>query len=246
MPRKKKEEILEPLAVESPAVRTRTRKKTVIEEPDLRESVEKSVDYVDKISSSKTRTRKMDSVGEKAVDVLGTNIPLEQNTPRLTILTDKVDVRYGMLLKYFPKDGELRIPSGTCDTSYYVAANKHITKIHFPKTMETIGHGSFFHCEDLTSLELGENITSISAMAFSECKGLCDVVLNPGLKEIGRKAFAGCKSLNAIVIPKSVTYIGPEAFKDCENLVAVRMPSKTQLHETAFVNCHLDLKFEYY
>ena len=246
MPRKKKEDVLEPEALESSVIKAKTRTKVIAESSIVADSVEKTVDIVDKIYSSKTKTRKTADIVEKAVDVLGTNTSSEQNTPRLTILTDKVDVRYGMLLKYFPKDGELRIPSGTCDTGYYVAANKHITKIYFPKTMETIGHGSFFHCEDLTSLELGENITSISAMAFSECKGLCDVVLNSGLKEIGRKAFAGCKSLNAIVIPKSVTYIGPEAFKDCENLVAVRMPSKTQLHETAFVNCHLDLKFEYY
>lgn len=243
MPRKKKEEVLESEIIETPVVKSRTRKKNITEESISAPLVDKSVNYVDKIANTESKRKK---IVDCSVDNLCKEPTEEKPLPRLTILTDKVDVRYGMLLKYFPKDGELRIPSGTCDTGYYVAANKHITKIHFPKTMETIGHGSFFHCEDLTSLELGENITSISAMAFSECKGLCDVVLNSGLKEIGRKAFAGCKSLNAIVIPKSVTYIGPEAFKDCENLIAVRMPSKTQLHETAFVNCHLDLKFEYY
>lgn len=171
----------------------------------------------------------------------------ENNTQnRLTFMNDDVDIRYGMLLHYFPKGGILHLPSGTCETGYYVAANKHITKIHFPNSMETIGHGSFFHCEDLTSLMLSDNITSIAAMAFCECKNLCEIVFNAGLKEIGRKAFAGCKALSGITIPKSVSYIGPEAFKDCINLVYVRMPQKTQLAPTAFDNCHIDLKFEYY
>lgn len=244
MPRKKKEEVIAPETA-VPSTKTRTRKKTTEEAPIVEVAVDKVVDYVDNVDKFKTRSKKVLEKVEQSVGDLRTPSSAPPIS-RLTILTDKVDVRYGMLLKYFPKDGELHIPSGTCDTGYYVAANKHITQVHFPKSMETIGHGSFFHCEDLTSITLGENITSIAAMAFSECKGLCEVVLNPGLKEIGRKAFAGCKSLSAIVIPKSVTYIGPEAFKDCENLAVVRMPSKTQLHETAFVNCHLDLKFEYY
>ena len=172
--------------------------------------------------------------------------PEKKSTYRLTLLNDSVDIRYGMLLKYFPKGGVLHLPSGTCETGYYVAANKHITKIYFPRTMETIGYGSFFHCEDLTSLVLSDNITYISAMAFSECKNLCEVVLNSGLKEIGRKAFTGCKALSTITIPKSVTHIGPDAFKDCINLSYVRMPKKTQMSDTAFLNCHLDLQFEYY
>ena len=242
MPRKKKEDVVEPELASVPVVKTRTRKK-VVEDVIIDTPVDNSVKNVDKVPKSIPKNKK---TVEESVQNLCVDMAEEKSALRLTILTDKVDVRYGMLLKYFPKDGELRIPSGTCDTGYYVAANKHITQIHFPKSMETIGHGSFFHCEDLTSLVLGENITSISAMAFSECKGLCDVVLNPNLREIGRKAFAGCKALRAIVIPKSVAYIGPEAFKDCDNLISVRMPSKTQLHETAFVNCHLDLKFEYY
>ena len=244
MPRKKKEEVVEP-EVAIPSAKTKTRKKTTEQSSVIEMTVDKVVDYVDNVDKSKVRGKKTQGKVEQAATDFCTPVSV---TPvsRLTILTDKVDVRYGMLLKYFPKDGELHIPNGTCDTGYYVAANKHITQIYFPKSMETIGHGSFFHCEDLTSITLGENITSIAAMAFSECKGLCEVVLNSGLKEIGRKAFAGCKSLSAIVIPKSVEHIGPEAFKDCENLTTVRMPSKTQLHETAFVNCHLDLKFEYY
>ena len=233
MPRKKNEEVVGPQVVETIA-KTRTRKKAVIV------PVEKPVEIVE--NKSKKRTKSSIDV----TDVFREEDKTPSSDYRLTMLSDTLDIRYGTLLKYFPKGGTLHLPSGTRDTGYYVAANKHITQIHFPKSMEVIGHGSFFHCEDLTSVTLGENITSIAAMAFSECKGLCEIVFNSGLKEIGRKAFAGCKSLSAIVIPKSVEYIGPEAFKDCENLTTVRMPGRTQLHETAFENCHLDLKFEYY
>lgn len=193
------------------------------------------------------KTRKAISIDMVVPEnTLSGEVPQEKHIPKLTMLTDTVDIRYGMLLHFFPKGGDMKLPTGTYETGYYVAANKHITKIHFPNTMELIGHGSFFHCEDLKSLLLSDNITMISALAFAECKNLCEVVFNSGLKEIGRKAFMGCKSLSAITIPKSVGYIGPEAFKDCINLTYVKMPQKTQLSPTAFENCHIDLKFEYY
>lgn len=194
----------------------------------------------------KRKAKKTEVNMSSAVSAAESNSGDVKNQYRLTFSNDEVDIRYGLLLKYFPKGGELKLPGGTCETGYYVAANKHITKIHFPASMETIGHGSFFHCENLKSLTLGENVAMISAMAFSECKGLCEVVLNSGLKEIGKKAFSGCQALEAITIPKSVAYIGHEAFKDCVNLVYVKMPQKTQLAPTAFDNCHIDLKFEYY
>lgn len=227
--------------ITSNAVKKRTRKTTSVDaaakeeapvvakksKSSINQAVDKVVDNVDNLSVD------MESVESKPA-------------PKLTLLNENVDVRYGMLLHYFPKGGVLHLPMGTYETGYYVAANKHITKIVFPKTMEIVGHGSFFHCEDLTSLILGDNISMISALAFAECKNLYEVVLNSGLKEIGRKAFMGCKALSAVTIPKSVTYIGPEAFKDCVNLTLVRLPGKTQLAPTAFDNCHIDFKIEYY
>lgn len=226
--------------ITSSAAKKRTRKTTSVDAAKEETSV---VAKKSKSSINQAVDKVVDSVDNLSVDMESAE---SKPAPKLTLLNENVDVRYGMLLHYFPKGGVLHLPVGTHETGYYVAANKHITKIVFPKTMEIVGHGSFFHCEDLTSLILGDNISMISALAFAECKNLCEVVFNSGLKEIGRKAFMGCKALSAVTIPKSVTYIGNEAFKDCVNLVYVKMPQKTQLAPTAFDNCHIDLKFEYY
>lgn len=54
--------------------------------------------------------------------------------------------------------------------------------------------------------------------AFENCKGITSVTLGNGVTSIGYRAFCHCESLTSITIPDSVTSIGPAAFCGCNNL----------------------------
>ena len=57
--------------------------------------------------------------------------------------------------------------------------------------------------------------------AFSYCDSLTSVVIGDSVTTIGSSAFEGCRSLTSVVIGDSVTTIGSEAFHYCYKLVEV-------------------------
>ncbi|MBQ9203396.1 MAG: leucine-rich repeat protein [Prevotella sp.] len=86
-----------------------------------------------------------------------------------------------------------------------------------------IGESAFKDRKKLTSLTLGEGVTSIGRYAFRGCSSLPSVTLPNSLVTIGESAFAGTTSLLAIAIPNSVTSIGRWAFEDSGALEAVHI-----------------------
>lgn len=65
----------------------------------------------------------------------------------------------------------------------------------------------------ITSIEVGEGITSLGNQMFRKCVKLKDVKLPTTLETIGTNTFINCESLVEISLPKSITYIGNAAFK---------------------------------
>lgn len=72
--------------------------------------------------------------------------------------------------------------------------------------------GFFYGKNNLSSLEIGDNVTSIKNYMFYNCVGLSSVSLPNSVTSIGTYAFSGCKDLTTIAIPEKVTYIGSCAF----------------------------------
>jgi hypothetical protein len=87
----------------------------------------------------------------------------------------------------------------------------------------------------IKSITIAENI--ISRNAFKNCTSLTSVVIGDGVTSIGRGALYGCDSLTEIIIPDSVTSIGYSAFYDCSSLTSVVIPdSVTSIGESVFSN----------
>lgn len=78
----------------------------------------------------------------------------------------------------------------------------------------SIGLAAFGDCGYLETVSLPESLTEIGGHAFAFCSSLTEVILPEGLEKIGSYAFFGCTSLTNIVIPESVTSIGSDAFRD--------------------------------
>lgn len=114
--------------------------------------------------------------------------------------------------------------------------------------MTTIGLSAFANCTGLTSLEIGDNVTSIKSAAFFNCKSLSSIVVKDG-----NQVYDSRNNCNAIiltkenelvlgcentVIPDEMTSIGEYAFDGCVNLSSISIPNGvTNIGYDAFGGC---------
>ena len=84
--------------------------------------------------------------------------------------------------------------------------------------MGSYGFPVFGGCTNLTTLSIGDKVTTIPGYAFKDCSGLTSVTIPNSVTSIGYEAFAGCSGLTSVTIPNSVTSIGKYAFYNCSGL----------------------------
>ena len=85
--------------------------------------------------------------------------------------------------------------------------NKYSGNIEIPSTVDYDGtvykvigidEHAFFDCGDLTSIVLGNNVTTIKYEAFAWCRKLTDITIPPRVQTIGDWAFNDCISLENV------------------------------------------------
>lgn len=104
-----------------------------------------------------------------------------------------------------PYSGEIIIPN-------YVNYNGYTYSVI------EISNYAFAECRTLSSVKIGDNVTSIGDYSFFKCSGLTSIILPNSVKEIGGEAFSGCTNLQTIIIGTGLTYIWLHAFRNCSNL----------------------------
>ncbi|MCR4639204.1 leucine-rich repeat protein [Ruminococcus sp.] len=75
--------------------------------------------------------------------------------------------------------------------------------------------------KQLTSVEIGEGITTVGTFAFSNCTMITSLKLPSTLKELEMCCFQDCDSLESADLPSGLTTIGSYSFKNCNNLKRV-------------------------
>lgn len=99
-----------------------------------------------------------------------------------------------------------------------------------------IGNSAFSNCTNLTTVELGEGVTSIGTSAFLKCTKLPSITIGNGVTSIGTSAFNGCTALTNANIGSGA--IGESAFNGCTRLVNVTLGNGvTSIGKNAFLRC---------
>lgn len=125
--------------------------------------------------------------------------------------------------------------SATLDVSFTAGSSKN--------TLETvkiekgeIGNSAFSNCPNLTTVELGNDVTSIGKSAFLKCTQLPSITIGNGVTSIGTSAFNGCTALTNANIGSGA--IGATAFQDCTRLTDVTLGNGvTSIGTNAFLRC---------
>ena len=124
------------------------------------------------------------------------------------------------------------------DTYLVEAVDKSLSTYTIKEGTKWIGLGAFNGCSSLTSITIGNSVTSIGSSAFYGCSSLTSIAIPNSVTSIGYQAFYGCSSLTSITIPNSVTSIEDNEFNGCSSLTSITIPtSVTSIGGQAFRDC---------
>ena len=81
--------------------------------------------------------------------------------------------------------------------TYYIPSNLRSITV----TGSALLYGAFYDCTMLTSVTIGNSVTSIEKYAFYSCSGLTSINIPNSVTSIGESAFCGCSGLIEMTIP---------------------------------------------
>lgn len=88
-------------------------------------------------------------------------------------------------------------------------------EIKIPDSVDTIGSGAFFYCQNLERITLPSALQTLSSVTFYGCAALSEVTFPASLKTIESSVFDGCRNLSEIKLPASLTAIQSSVFHRC-------------------------------
>ena len=86
--------------------------------------------------------------------------------------------------------------------------------------------------EMITSVVIGEGVTSICKGAFHSCHNITSVYIPPTVTMIGEDAFRLCYRLTSVTIPSSVIYIGNGLLSGCSELTSISVDGTNQYYSS--------------
>ena len=93
-------------------------------------------------------------------------------------------------------------------------------------TSYNYGYSPFYAKSTLTSVTIGNSVTSIGEYAFSGCEGLTNITIPNSVTSIGTYAFYNCNNVESLYIGNSIQQIGDYAFNGCNNLFDIKVANK--------------------
>jgi len=95
---------------------------------------------------------------------------------------------------------------------------ENITAVQLHNQIRHIGNACFHGCGMIKKIDLPNSVKYIGERAFAECSSLEEIVLQEGILHIADEAFKACTVLEEIFLPSSILQMGKGVFDDCDNL----------------------------
>ena len=87
-----------------------------------------------------------------------------------------------------------------------------------------IRSNAFAGVGSLTSVTIGNGVTSIGEWAFCDCSSLTSVTIPNSVTSIGDQVFGYCSSLESVTFKGTPSSIAFNAFVGCSNLTTINVP----------------------
>ena len=97
---------------------------------------------------------------------------------------------------------------------------------------ESICFNAFKNCKYITSITIGNGVTSIGESAFSGCSNLESVAIADSVTSIGDYAFSDCSSLTSIAISSGVNHIGEGVLRGCSNVNSIVVDQNNPMYHS--------------
>ena len=123
-------------------------------------------------------------------------------------------------------------------TDHWRAYAGDVTSVVIGDGITTIGLNAFNGFSELKTVSFGKDVQTIDQYAFSYCGAMETITLPASLTKICETAFGYCYELKSINIPDAVTDIEQHAFNECEKLEEVTIGNNVaNIGHYAFQNC---------
>ena len=137
----------------------------------------------------------------------------------------------------------IEIPDSVTSIGNYAFANCSALIYNIKDGLKYLGNSTnnYLYLADtentsIITAEIDSNCRFIGSYAFSDCNSLTSVVIGDSVTSIGYDAFYNCDSLTSVVIGDSVTSIGRFAFYDCDSLTSVTFEDSTTWYRIYWVD----------
>jgi uncharacterized repeat protein (TIGR02543 family) len=103
----------------------------------------------------------------------------------------------------------------------------NLTSVTIGNDITTIGNYAFIGCQQLSSLTIGSGVTTIGTNAIDHCDGLTEVTLPASVSSIGAGGFKNCVGLTRVNIERTddLISIGTDCFYGCPNGLVIVAPT---------------------
>ena len=118
----------------------------------------------------------------------------------------------------------------------FAANNSRISSVVVGDSVTSIESRAFFNCPEISSVIL-KGVKVIGSESFKQCIMLSKTELSANLTSIGNGAFEKCESLKDLILPQLITQIGASTFRECSLLDNLSLTNIEQIRENAFSDC---------
>ena len=158
-------------------------------------------------------------------------VTVEDDVQSITVQDTATSGKCGTKVYWAYENGTLTISGEGAMDNYSTLSSRpwndlrmSITKLVIEDGVTEIGNSAFEE-HNITTAELGKDVTRIGAYAFYDCHELESINIPDGVTAIEGNTFAYCHKLNELVLPESVESLGGSSLESNTLTLTVRNPT---------------------